>query len=82
MVTEVKTEVAKPKPESRKLSFKEKRELELLEKEMPELERAKAELETTMSTGTQSFEELQQSGARIAAIAALLEEKGNALAGA
>jgi len=63
------------KPEARKLSFKEKRELEQLEQEMPQLEEEKRRLEEEMSTGTLSFEQLQQSGARIAEIVRLLEEK-------
>lgn len=63
------------KTESRKLSFKEKRELEMIEKEMPQLEEEKQKLEADMSTGTLSFEALQQHGARIAEIVQLLEEK-------
>lgn len=72
---EAKAETAKPKAEGKKLSFKDKRELEMLEKEMPALEEEKAAIEVAMSTGTQSFEELQRSGERIAEIAALLEAK-------
>lgn len=63
------------KVENRKLSFKEKRELEMIEKEMPQLEEEKRKLEADMSTGTLSFEALQQHGARIAEIVQLLEEK-------
>ena len=63
------------KNEARKLSFKEKRELEQLEKEMPQLEAEKGRLEEDMSTGALSFEALQQHGARIAEIVQLLEEK-------
>lgn len=63
------------KAENRKLSFKEKRELEMIEKEMPQLEEEKRKLEADMSTGTLSFEALQQHGARIAEIVQLLEEK-------
>ncbi|MFT4062570.1 MAG: ABC-F family ATP-binding cassette domain-containing protein [Edaphocola sp.] len=60
---------------ARKLSFREKRELELLEQEMPALEAEKAQLESDMSTGSLNFEQLRQHGARISAIASLLEEK-------
>lgn len=63
------------KEETRKLSFKEKRELEMIEKEMPQLEEEKKKLETDMSTGTLSFDTLQQHGQRIAEIVGLLEEK-------
>ncbi|WP_232831858.1 ABC-F family ATP-binding cassette domain-containing protein [Taibaiella helva] len=72
-----KAEAAAPvaKNEGRKLSFKEKRELEQLEKEMPDLEAEKRRLEEEMSTGNLGFEALQQHGDRIAMIVALLEEK-------
>ncbi len=63
------------KPEVRKLSFKEKRELELLEKEMPVLEEEKARLEKEMSGGNLSFEDLEKKGIRIAELVVLIEEK-------
>jgi ATP-binding cassette subfamily F protein uup len=59
----------------KKLSFKEKRELELLDKEMPQLEQEKKDLELAMSTGKLSFEALQQHADRIAQIIAQLEDK-------
>lgn len=65
---------AVPKQEARKLSFKEKRELEQLEKDMPAREAEKKQLEEAMSTGSLSFEQLQQHGARIAAIVQELED--------
>ena len=57
------------------LSFKEKRELELLEKEMPELQKEKETLETAMSEGSIGFEALQKSAARVSEIILLLDEK-------
>ncbi len=63
------------KNDVRKLSFKEKRELELLEKEMPLLEQEKGELEREMSSGNMSFEDLEKRGNRIAELVALIEEK-------
>lgn len=42
----------------RKMSFKEKREFETIEKELPELESQKAQIEAQMSSGTFSTEEL------------------------
>lgn len=66
--------VAKP-VNARKLSFKEKMELESIEKDMPKLEAEKQQLEAAMSTGSLSFEALQSHGARIAEIVDLLEEK-------
>ena len=58
-----------------KLSFKEKRELELLDKEMPELQKEKAALETTMNKGNPGFNELQKAAERIGVIVQLLDEK-------
>jgi len=63
------------KPPSRKLSYNEKRELEKLDKEIPELEAEKARLEQQLSSGLLTFEELQQQGTRIAELAGLLEQK-------
>jgi len=58
-----------------KLSFKEKRELELLDKEMPELQKEKAALETTMNEGNPGFNELQKAAERIGVIVQSLDEK-------
>jgi ATP-binding cassette subfamily F protein uup len=58
-----------------KLSFKEKRELELLEKEMPELQKEKATLEIKMNEGNPGFDELQKAAERIGSIVQLLDEK-------
>jgi len=58
-----------------KLSFKEKRELELLDKEMPELQKEKAALETKMNEGNPGFDELQKAAERIGIIVQLLDEK-------
>jgi ATP-binding cassette subfamily F protein uup len=58
-----------------KLSFKEKRELELLEKEMPELQKEKAVLEIKMNEGKPGFDELQKAAERIGTIVQLLDEK-------
>ncbi len=61
-------------PASKKLSFKEKFELESLEKEMPELLKEKALLETKMSSQL-PFHELQAAADRIAFIIKTLDEK-------
>jgi ATP-binding cassette subfamily F protein uup len=60
---------------AQKLSFKEKRELELLDKEMPELQKEKALLEEKMSTGSLGFAELQKAADRTSDIIKLLDEK-------
>ena len=54
---------AAPKP--RKLSWKEQRELEAIEQELPRLEAEKAELETQMSGGGLPYAELQAASERI-----------------
>lgn len=60
---------------SRKLTYNEKRELEFLEKEIPQLEKEKKELEAEMSSGKMDFEALTIAGERISTINSLLEEK-------
>jgi ATP-binding cassette subfamily F protein uup len=67
--------VAPSSASTQKLSFKEKRELELLEKEMPELQKEKAALETKMNEGNPGFDELQKAAERIGVIVHLLDEK-------
>ena len=66
----VKTaEQRKPKRDnSNKLSYKEKRELEELEKRLPELETEKNELEGRMSTGEMSTDELLKASQRVSAL--------------
>ena len=66
--------VPAPKP-AQKLSFKEKREMEELEKLLPALEHEKQDLEQSMSSGSLDFDALQQAAARIQEIIGLLEEK-------
>lgn len=59
----------------KKASFKEKREFEILEKEMPALETEKISITEKMSTGNLGFEELQKLSDRMIAITHALEEK-------
>ena len=73
--TEAKAESAKtaeqrkPKRDnSNKLSYKEKRELEELEKRLPELETEKNELQGRMSTGEMSTDELLKASQRVSAL--------------
>ena len=54
---------SRPKP--RKLTWKEQRELEAIEAELPQLEAEKAELEAKMSSGTLPYAELQAASERI-----------------
>ena len=60
---------------TQKLSFKEKRELELLEREIPELEAEQSCLETELSSGTLSSDDLQAKSQRVGRIIAELDEK-------
>lgn len=59
----------------KKLSFKEKRELEQLDMDIPKLEAEKSRLEQEMSTGVMEYEALQQAAERIQRINSELEEK-------
>jgi len=59
----------------RKLSYKEKREFDQLEAEMPLLEKEKQGLTEKMSTGTLSFDELSKVTERITAIETQLAQK-------
>jgi ATP-binding cassette subfamily F protein uup len=59
---------------SKKLSFKEKFELETLEKELPALQKEKQHLEEKMN-GNLSFEELEAAANRIGIIIKELDEK-------
>ena len=59
----------------RRLTFKERKEFEALDVEIPALEAEKKELETAMSSGTLSTEELLAKSARITALIEELDEK-------
>ena len=65
----------KVKTTTQKLSFKEKRELEQLEADIPALEAEKASLTEQISSGTLPYDKLQEASERIGAIDAALEEK-------
>ncbi len=84
--TEIKTdqrEKANEKQETRngqqttkqKPSFKEKFEFEAIEKEMPELQKEKAQLEEKMNNGSIGYDELQKAAERISTIVQLLDQK-------
>ena len=75
-----KAQKNKPRPapttsSRRKLSYKEQRELEQLEVELPQLESEKGELEEKLSSGVLSHEELTKAADRIGEIINLIEEK-------
>ncbi len=62
-------------PKKRKLTYKEQKELEQLEKDLEALASEKAELEAKLSTGTLAFEDLQKASERIAEIIDATDEK-------
>jgi len=61
--------------DKRKLTFKEQREFEQLEKEIPALETEKKACEKILNSGTQDYQELQTASDRISEIISILEEK-------
>lgn len=61
--------------EKRKLSFKEKREFEMLQKEIEELTNEKDTITQKLTSGTAPFEELQILSSRIGEVTQLLDEK-------
>ncbi len=62
-------------PVKRKLSFKEKRELEQLEIQIADLEKEKSELEAALCSGTLSVDELTEKSKRLPLLNEELEEK-------
>jgi ATP-binding cassette subfamily F protein uup len=62
-------------PAKRKLSFKEKKEFEALEKEIPQLESEKAELENQLASGLFSSDEIIKTSQRHAELNDLIDEK-------
>lgn len=77
-------EAEKPKEEKtnrvrlndkRKMTFKEKREFEQIEKELMELEEEKADIEQALCSGTLSADELTEKSKRIATVTDLIDEK-------
>ena len=61
--------------EKKKISFKEKREFEQLEKDIPALEEERKLITEKMSNGNTSFDEMTKLGERMTTIATELEEK-------
>jgi ATPase components of ABC transporters with duplicated ATPase domains len=62
-------------PEKKKLSFKEKQEFEALEKEIPQLETEKADIETQLASGTLSNDAIIAASQRHAEVNDLIDEK-------
>ncbi|MDR2914682.1 MAG: ATP-binding cassette domain-containing protein, partial [Tannerella sp.] len=62
-------------PEKKKLTYKEQKELEALDKEIPELEKEKKTIEEALNCGTLSIDELNEKSARIGDLINEIEEK-------
>ena len=73
--------VEKPRParpevqRKKKLSYREQRELEQIEKDLEILGNEKKELEAKLAGGTLSYDELQAASARFGELSAILDEK-------
>ncbi|PUZ21225.1 ATP-binding cassette, subfamily F, uup [Chitinophaga costaii] len=67
--------VAAPLAPQKKMSFKEKRELELLEKDIADLEAEKKGIDAKMSAGDLPYEQLEPLTRRIGEVIQLLDEK-------
>lgn len=61
--------------ERRRLTFKERKEMEALEDELPRLEEEKAQLEADMSSGTMKPDEIAEAGRRIAVLIGEIDTK-------
>ncbi|HQW44404.1 MAG: ABC-F family ATP-binding cassette domain-containing protein [Chitinophagaceae bacterium] len=61
--------------QKRQLSYKEKREFEVLEKEIADLTKEKVTVTQKLNNGNTSFDELQQLSLRIGEVTRLLDEK-------
>ena len=74
-VKPVAPQPAKAAPAKRRLSWKEQKELEAIELELPALEDEKSALESRMSSGSMPFDELQAASRRVEELMALIDEK-------
>lgn len=71
-----KTDIAIERPSRpKKLSWKEQRELEALETELPALEKEKAGLEAEMSSGRMAYDKLSEASVRVQELISLIDEK-------
>ena len=82
LAAEVKSEKEKAKKEEpeipkekKKLTYKEKQEYEVLEKEITDLESKQLSMSNELSSGTLSGEQINQHAVELAKIASLIDEK-------
>lgn len=67
--------IERPKPTKAKLTFNQKREFEQIEKELPELEKLKTEIEQRMSSGKLTTTELIEQADKIAVLIEEIDTK-------
>ena len=67
--------VSAEEKKAKKLTYNQKREFDILAKEIAELEKEKATLSVKLNDGSIAFQELQQLSVRIGTINSLLEKK-------
>ena len=72
---EKQTEQPAKEKNRRQLTFKEKREFELLEKEISDLSKEKEVITEKLNSGSTPFDELQQLSVRIGEVTRLIDEK-------
>ncbi len=66
---------SKKQDTKRKISYKEKREFEQLQKDISDLEKEKREVQEKLNSGSEGFEELERLSRRIGEISSLLDQK-------
>jgi ATP-binding cassette subfamily F protein uup len=64
-----------PAAPKRQLSYKEKREFEILEQDLARLNREKQEVTEKLNNGTVPFDQLQQLSIRVGEISQLIDDK-------
>jgi len=72
---EEKISTSEDKPVKRKLSYKEQKELETLDKEIPQLEQEKSDIENQLSSGTLDADEIVHLSERFGELNELIDEK-------
>jgi ATP-binding cassette subfamily F protein uup len=73
-LTSIEPALSEPQKTKRKLSYKEQRELEQIEGDIPKLEKERDEINAKLASGTGSFEEINKLTHRIGEIAVMLEK--------
>lgn len=71
---EINTDTVKTPP-AKKRSYKVQRELEMLEKEIPDMEKKKTELEATLAACGSNYEKIQELTAALKALSVSIDEK-------